>query len=312
MRRYAALFPGQGAQHPGMGKELAERSDTAAAVFREADASCGFGLSALCFSGAEAELARTEVTQPALVATSVAAYRVFRERGGTEPGASAGHSLGEYSAHVAAGTMALSDAVAAVHARGRFMQEAVPEGVGAMAAILGIDRAELTRVCERSAQGEVVSCANFNGPGQIVIAGHSGAVGRACELALASGAKRAIPLAVSAPFHCALMAPAAARLAPLLASLELHDPAFPVYTNVDAAPVSDAAGARDALARQVEAPVRWDEEIERMIADGFDTFVEFGPGKVLSSLVRRIARETTAMSAGDTAGIDAAIAELSR
>jgi [acyl-carrier-protein] S-malonyltransferase len=295
-----------------MGKELAERSDTAAAVFREADASCGFGLSALCFSGTEAELARTEVTQPALVATSVAAYRVFRERGGTEPGASAGHSLGEYSAHVAAGTMALSDAVAAVHARGRFMQEAVPEGVGAMAAILGIDRAELTRVCERSAQGEVVSCANFNGPGQIVIAGHSGAVGRACELALASGAKRAIPLAVSAPFHCALMAPAAARLAPLLASLKLHDAAFPVYTNVDAAPVSDAPGARDALVRQVEAPVRWDEVIERMIADGFDTFVEFGPGKVLSSLVRRIARETTAMSAGDTAGIDAAIVELSR
>ena len=295
-----------------MGKELAERSETAAAVFREADASCGFGLTALCFSGTEAELARTEVTQPALVATSIAAYRVFLERGGAPPGASAGHSLGEYSAHVAAGTMALSDAVAAVHARGRFMQEAVPEGVGAMAAILGIDRAALTRVCERAAQGEVVSCANFNGPGQIVIAGHSGAVGRACELALASGAKRAIPLAVSAPFHCALMAPAAARLAPLLASIDLHDAGFPVYTNVDATPVSDAAGARDALARQVEAPVRWDEEVERMIADGFDTFVEFGPGKVLSSLVRRIARDVTAVSAGDTAGIDAAIEGLSR
>lgn len=312
MKRYAALFPGQGAQHSGMGKELAERSETAAAVFREADASCGFGLTALCFSGTEAELARTEVTQPALVATSIAAYRVFLERGGPPPGASAGHSLGEYSAHVAAGTMALSDAVAAVHARGRFMQEAVPEGVGAMAAILGIDRAALTRVCERAAQGEVVSCANFNGPGQIVIAGHGGAVGRACELALASGAKRAIPLAVSAPFHCALMAPAAARLAPLLASIDLHDAGFPVYTNVDAAPVSDAAGARDALARQVEAPVRWDEEVERMIADGFDTFVEFGPGKVLSSLVRRIARDVTAVSAGDTAGIDAAIEGLSR
>ena len=295
-----------------MGKELAERSETAAAVFREADASCGFGLTALCFSGTEAELARTEVTQPALVATSVAAYRVFLERGGPPPGASAGHSLGEYSAHVAAGTMALSDAVATVHARGRFMQEAVPEGVGAMAAILGIDRAELTRVCERAAQGEVVACANFNGPGQIVIAGHSGAVGRACELALASGAKRAIPLAVSAPFHCALMAPAAARLAPLLASIALHDAGFPVYTNVDAAPVSDAAGARDALARQVEAPVRWDEEVERMIADGFDTFVEFGPGKVLSSLVRRIARDVTAVSAGDTAEIDAALEALSR
>ena len=295
-----------------MGKDLAERSETAAALFREADASCGFGLSALCFSGSEADLARTEVTQPALVATGVAAYRVFRERGGAAPSASAGHSLGEYSAHVAAGTIGLSDAVAAVHARGKFMQEAVPEGVGAMAAILGIDREALTEVCARAGEGEVVSCANFNGPGQIVIAGHRGAVERACAMALESGAKRAVPLAVSAPFHCALMAPAATRLAPVLAAIAFRDPAFPVYTNVDAAPVSQASGAREALRRQVEAPVRWDEEVARMIADGFDTFVEFGPGKVLSSLVRRISRDALAVSAGDTAGIDAALKELSR
>jgi [acyl-carrier-protein] S-malonyltransferase len=295
-----------------MGKDLAARSETTAALFREADASCGFGLSALCFSGSESDLARTEVTQPALVAVSVAAYRVFRERRGAEPAAAAGHSLGEYSAHVAAGTIPFGDAIAAVNARGRFMQEAVPEGRGAMAAILGLDRAELARVCEQASQGEVVACANFNGPGQIVIAGHRAAVERASSAALSAGAKRAIPLAVSAPFHCALMAPAARRLAPVLDAIAFSDPAFPVYTNVDAAPVTSGAAARDALLRQVEAPVRWEEEVARMIADGFDAFVEFGPGKVLSSLVKRVSREVTAVSAGDPDGIDAALRELSR
>ena len=295
-----------------MGKDLAARSETAAALFRDADRSCGLGLSSLCFEGSEADLARTEITQPALVATSYAAYRVFRERGGAEPAAAAGHSLGEYSAHVAAGTIAFGDAVASVHARGRFMQEAVPQGVGAMAAILGIERSDLERVCVEAARGEIVSCANFNGPGQIVIAGHAAAVARASEKALAAGAKRAVPLAVSAPFHCALMRPAAERLAPVLAAVAFTDPSLPVYTNVDAAPVATAAAARDALVRQVEAPVRWDEEILRMVDDGFDTFVEFGPGKVLSSLVKRIAKGATAVSAGDVASIDAALQELSK
>ena len=312
MRRYAALFPGQGAQHPGMGEDLAAHSETAAATFREADESSGLPLTSLCFTGTEADLARTEVTQPAIVTVSTAAYRAFRERGGAAPAAAAGHSLGEYSAHVAAGTIAFADAVAAVRSRGRFMQEAVPEGVGAMAAVLGVDREILERACASSARGEIVSCANFNGPGQIVIAGHKSAVERACAAALAAGAKRAIPLQVSAPFHCALMRPAADRLAPVLAAVTFSDPACPVYTNVDASPVREGGPARDALLRQVENPVRWDEEVARMIEDGFDTFVEFGPGKVLASLVKRMSRDATALSVGDAAGVDAALAELAR
>jgi len=295
-----------------MGRDLAAASETAAAIFREADLRCGLPLAALCFQGSEAELARTEITQPALVAVSTAAYRVFRERGGSAPAAAAGHSLGEYSAHVAAGTLTFGDAVAAVHARGRFMQEAVPEGVGAMAAILGIERAALERVCASAAEGEVVSCANFNGPGQIVIAGHTAAVERASKAALAAGAKRAIPLAVSALFHCELMLPAAERLAPVLAATSFSDPSLPVYTNVDATPVAAGGPARDALLRQVEAPVRWDEEMSRLLEDGHDTFVEFGPGKVLSSLVKRMRREATALPVGDTDGIDAALKELAR
>jgi len=295
-----------------MGQDLAASSETAAAIFREADESSGLPLTALCLSGSEADLARTEVTQPALVTVSTAAYRVFLERGAPPPSAAAGHSLGEYSAHVAAGTVRFGDAVSAVRARGRFMQEAVPEGVGAMAAVLGIGRDDLEKVCDDAAQGEVVSCANFNGPGQIVIAGHKGAVERACAVALAAGAKRAIPLQVSAPFHCALMRPAADRLVPVLDGMPFSTPSFPVYTNVDAVPVTDGAAAKDALVRQVAAPVRWDEEVLRLLADGFDTFVEFGPGKVLASLVKRMSRDATVLSIGDAAGASAALAELSR
>jgi len=312
VRRYAALFPGQGAQHPGMGQDLAAKSETAAATFREADERSGLPLTSLCFAGTEADLSRTEVTQPAIVTVSTAAYRTFRERGGPAPSAAAGHSLGEYSAHVAAGTISFADAVASVRSRGRFMQEAVPEGEGAMAAVLGAERETLERVCREAGQGEIVSCANFNGPGQIVIAGHKAAVDRACAAALAAGAKRAVALQVSAPFHCALMRPAAERLAPVLAAVAFSEPAFPVYTNVDAAPVVSQDAARDALLRQVEAPVRWDEEVARMLTDGFDTFVEFGPGKVLASLVKRVSREATVLSVGDTAGVDAALAVVSR
>ena len=308
MKPYAALFPGQGAQHPGMGKDLAAASEPAAAAFREAGAAVGFDLESLCFGGTADELARTEITQPAILTHAVAAYRAYAARGGAPPAAAAGHSLGEYAAHVIADTLSLSEAVRSVHRRGRFMQEAVPEGVGAMAAVLGIDREALVAICAAQAQGEVVSCANFNAPGQIAISGHAGAVDRAVAAAVASGAKRAMRLAVSAPFHCALMEPAAVRLRPVLAEVAFRDPALPVYTNADAAPVRTAAAARDALVRQVVAPVLWEDEILRMVSDGIDTFVEFGPGKVLAGLVRRIHAAATVVSAGDPAGVDAALA----
>jgi [acyl-carrier-protein] S-malonyltransferase len=293
-----------------MGKDLASGEPAAAAVFRAADDVLDMALTELCFSGPEAELVRTEITQPSILTVSIAAYRAFAARGGTTPAAAAGHSLGEYSAHVAAGTLAFEEAVATVRERGRFMQEAVPQGAGAMAAILGLDRAALEAACERAAAGEIVSLANVNGPGQIVIAGHAGAVKRACEAAMAAGAKRAVPLPVSAPFHCALMRPAAERLADRLQSVTFCDPEIPVYTNVDAAPVTTADASRDALVRQVASPVRWEEEILRMAKDGLDAFVEFGPGRVLTGLVRRIVQEARVLSVSDLAGVHSAIHEL--
>ena len=293
-----------------MGKDLASGEPAAADVFRAADDALEMALTELCFVGPETELVRTEITQPSILTVSIAAYRAFAARGGARPAAAAGHSLGEYSAHVAAGTFAFEEAVAAVRERGRFMQEAVPQGAGAMAAILGLDRAALEAACERSAQGEIVSLANVNGPGQIVIAGHAGAVKRACEAAMAAGAKRAIPLPVSAPFHCALMRPAAERLAARLQAVTFCDPEIPVYTNVDAAPVTTAAASRDALVRQVASPVRWEEEIVRMAKDGLDAFVEFGPGRVLTGLVRRIVQEARVLSVSDLAGVQSAIHEL--
>jgi [acyl-carrier-protein] S-malonyltransferase len=293
-----------------MGKDLASGEPAAADVFRAADDALEMALTELCFVGPETELVRTEITQPSILTVSIAAYRAFAARGGAKPAAAAGHSLGEYSAHVAAGTFAFEEAVAAVRERGRFMQEAVPQGAGAMAAILGLDRAALEAACERSAQGEIVSLANVNGPGQIVIAGHAGAVKRACEAAMAAGAKRAVPLPVSAPFHCALMRPAAERLAARLQAVTFCDPEIPVYTNVDAAPVTTAAASRDALVRQVASPVRWEEEIVRMAKDGLDAFVEFGPGRVLTGLVRRIVQEARVLSVSDLAGVQSAIHEL--
>jgi [acyl-carrier-protein] S-malonyltransferase len=289
-----------------MGKDLIAEP-AAATIFGEAADVLGFGLADVCFRGSEADLARTEVTQPAILAVSIAAYRAFEARGGPTPIAAAGHSLGEYAAHVVAGTVSFRDAVGSVRQRGRFMQDAVPAGEGAMAAVLGLDRKALERVCEAAARGEVVSCANFNGPGQIVIAGHAGAVARACEGALAAGARRAVPLQVSAPFHCALMRGAAARLAPVLEQVAFSDPAIPVYTNVDAATVRTAEGAREALVRQVASCVRWEEEVEGMLADGIDTFVEFGPGKVLAGLIRRIRKDARVASVSDLAGLDAVL-----
>ena len=293
-----------------MGKELAATDPAAAAVFRAADEALGFGLTALCFAGSEAELVRTEITQPSILTVAIAAFRAFESRGGAQPVAAAGHSLGEYAAHVVAKTLSFEDAVRSVRQRGRFMQESVLEGDGAMAAILGLDRSKVERVCAQAAGGEVVSCANVNGPGQIVIAGHAGAVARACEAAVAAGAKRAVPLQVSAPFHCALMEPAAERLAAVLASVRFCDPSIPVYTNVDAAPVRSGAGARDALVRQVASAVRWEEEILRMADDGIETFVEFGPGRVLAGLVRRIRPGARVLSVPDAAGLDAALHAL--
>ena len=290
-----------------MGAELAGTEPAAAAVFGEADDALGFGLTELCFRGSEAELARTEVTQPAILTASVAAFRAFHARAGVLPVAAAGHSLGEYTAHVVAGTVSFADAARTVRQRGRFMQEAVPEGDGAMAAILGLPRGPLEAVCTAAARDQVVQCANFNGPGQIVIAGHAAAVRRACDGALAAGAKKAVPLAVSAPFHCALMEPAARRLSEVLDGIALSDPAFPVYTNVDATAVRTGAGCRDALVRQVASPVRWEEEVLRLSEDGVDTFVEFGPGRVLAGLVRRIVREARVASVGDAAGLEDAL-----
>jgi [acyl-carrier-protein] S-malonyltransferase len=303
------LFPGQGAQKAGMGRELAEAWPECREVFDAADRALERPLSRLCFEGPDEELALTETTQPAILTVSVAALRALQQRG-LQPVATAGHSLGEYSAHVAAGTFDFEHAVRAVRARGRFMQEAVPAGEGAMAAIIGLDAETIASLCEASAQSEIVSAANLNGAGQVVIAGHAAAVGRAVEAAKAAGAKRAVPLAVSAPFHCALMRPAAERLRPVLEAIEFRDPAVAVYTNADAAPVREGASARDALVRQVQSPVRWLEAAERMVADGYDTFVEVGPGKVLTGLMRRVDRKLRLFNVETPDGVEKVVSEL--
>jgi [acyl-carrier-protein] S-malonyltransferase len=270
-----------------MGKRLADAYAEARATFEEADAALGDSLSRICFEGPEDVLALTENTQPAMLTVSSAACRVLATRG-LVPAFLAGHSLGEYSAHVAAGTMTFADAVRVVQRRGRYMQEAVPVGQGAMAAILGLDINSVRQACDEAAQGEVVSPANINGAGQVVIAGTANAVRRACDRAKALGAKRAIPLSVSAPFHCALMRPAEQRLGPELRALTVRDPAVPVVANVDAKPKCDAASAVDALIRQVASPVRWEDTIRRLASEGVTTYVEVGSGTVLSGLVRKI------------------------
>jgi [acyl-carrier-protein] S-malonyltransferase len=273
-----------------MGKALADQFPEARAVFEEADAALGERLSALIFGGPSQTLTLTENTQPAILTTSIATFRVLEARG-LAPAMVAGHSLGEYSAHVAAGTMTFADAVRIVRQRGRYMQEAVPVGTGAMAAILGLESDAVARACAEAAQGEVVSPANLNAPGQVVIAGAAAAVSRAMERAKALGAKRAIPLQVSAPFHCALMMPAQERLAPELRALDTSTPRVPVVANVDARPKTDAASAIEALILQVSAPVRWEDVMRRLIIDGATTFVEVGPGTVLCGLGKKIARE---------------------
>jgi [acyl-carrier-protein] S-malonyltransferase len=312
----AFIFPGQGSQQVGMGRALAEAYPEARRVFEEADAAFASEapsprlLSALCFEGPEAELQLTEVTQPALLATSIAACRVLEAKG-IRPSFVAGHSLGEYSAHVAAGTFAFGDAVRLVRRRGRYMQEAVPVGVGAMSAILGSDLEIVERACAEAAQGQVVSPANINAPGQVAIAGHAAAVKRAGERARALGAKRAIPLSVSAPFHCALMAPAEARLEPELRDLPAASPRVPVIANVDAQPKREAWAAIDALVRQVSAPVRWVDVVRRLASEGVTTYVEVGPGSVLSGLVRKIHNDARVVQFGAPDDLGAIVAACS-
>jgi [acyl-carrier-protein] S-malonyltransferase len=298
----AFVFPGQGAQKVGMGRSLADTYPICRDTFTEADDALGEPLSRLCFEGPDDRLMLTENTQPAILAMSTAVARLARSRG-VEARFAAGHSLGEYSAHVAAGTLSFADALRTVKRRGRYMQEAVPVGEGAMAAILGLDAEGVARACAEAADGQVVSPANLNAPGQIVIAGHAAAVARAGERAKALGAKRAIALAVSAPFHCALMKPAEDRLAPELRALASHDPSFPVVANVDATPKTTGADAIEALVRQVSSPVRWEDVVRRLIADGARTFVELGPGSVLAGLIKKIDRSVTVFSVEDESGL---------
>jgi [acyl-carrier-protein] S-malonyltransferase len=291
----AFIFPGQGSQKVGMGKALAEAFPICRGTFEEADAALGEPLSRLCFEGPEDRLALTENTQPAILAVSVAAYRLLASRG-WQPSLVAGHSLGEYSAHVAAGTMAFADALQIVRRRGRYMQEAVPVATGAMAAILGLDADRVEQACADAAQGDVVSPANLNGAGQVVIAGSREAVARAGERAKALGARRVVPLPVSAPFHCALMKPAENRLAPELRALGVQDPRVPVVANVDAEPKRTAHEAIEALVAQVSLPVQWEAVVRRLASEGVTTYVEVGPGTVLSGLVRKIHRDASIAS----------------
>jgi [acyl-carrier-protein] S-malonyltransferase len=302
----AYLFPGQGSQHAGMGKELAENFSVARQVFEEANDAIGFDLASLCFNGPEEDLKLTANTQPAILTASVAALRVLEAETGLIPAFTAGHSLGEYSALVCSGGLMFADAVRTVRQRGIFMQEAVPVGTGSMAAILGLDLDALDAVCRDAAQGQVVSPANYNSDGQVVIAGHSEAVARAIELAKGKGAKRAMALPVSAPFHCSLMIPAGERLSEVLARITINEMSLSVITNVEAIPNQDASRVRQLLVRQVSAPVRWQETITCMVDLGVDRYIEIGPGKVLSGLVKRMTNDSiiqNVQNVADIAGI---------
>jgi len=292
-----------------MGRALAEAFPESRAAFAEADEALGFALSTLCFDGPDEDLQLTANTQPAILATSIAAYRALAARG-LRPSHVAGHSLGEYSALVAAGSLTLADAVRIVRRRGQYMQEAVPVGVGAMAAILMLDLPAIEEACRQAAQGEVVSPANMNSPGQVVIAGHTGAVERAMALCKAAGAKRAVPLPVSAPFHCALMKPAQDRLEPELRAASFRDLDVPLVNNVDAAVVTTAADAREGLIRQVSSPVRWQPSVERLAAEGITTFVEIGPGEVLAGLVKKIAKGVQVLNVQDPESLEKTAAAL--
>jgi [acyl-carrier-protein] S-malonyltransferase len=299
MTKTAFVFPGQGSQYPGMGKDLADTFPAARQIFEEADDALGIKLSTICFSGSEDQLRLTANTQPAILTASIAVLRVVEQEAGLKADFLAGHSLGEYSALVCSGALAFADAVRTVRSRGTFMQEAVPVGSGTMAAMLGIEKEELEDICREAAQGEVVSVANFNSPGQIVIAGAVAAVNRAIEIAKARGFRKSMLLPVSAPFHCALMKPAADRLSAVLDVVQLAEMRLPVVANATAMPNADREQVKPLLVTQVCAPVLWEQSVSAMVAQGVTRSVEIGPGKVLSGLVKRISKEVETTSVGD-------------
>ncbi len=303
MSKTAFIFPGQGSQYSGMGKELSDTFSVARHLFEEADEALGLKLSALCFSGSDSDLKLTANTQPAILATSIAVLKVVQQETGIRPDYVAGHSLGEYSALVCSGALSFADAVRTVRARGTFMQEAVPVGTGSMAAILGVEPAVLEDICREAADGDVVSPANFNSPGQIVIAGSVTAVARAIEIAKSRGYRKAMLLPVSAPFHCALMKPAADRLALVLDALSFGDMVHPVVSNVEAAANSDKRRLRDLLVSQVCSPVLWEQSVIAMAELEVTRFIEIGPGKVLSGLVKRITKDVTIENVEDPATV---------
>jgi [acyl-carrier-protein] S-malonyltransferase len=305
----AFLFPGQGSQEVGMGRALAEHSPAAAAIWAEADAALGFSLSALCFEGPAADLALTANTQPAVLTTSVAAAAALAERGLT-PALVAGHSLGEYSALVVAGALRFAEAVRLVRRRGEFMQEAVPVGTGAMAALMGVELAAVEQLCAEAAQGEVVGVANINSPGQIVIAGHRAAVERAVTAAAARGGRKSVLLPVSAPFHCALMKPAADRLAAELERVAVSDPRIPVIRNVDGGVTRTADEVKPFLVQQVASPVRWTDCVERLAREGATAFLEVGPGRVLTGLLKRTLDGARGHAVEDPASLEKAVAAV--
>jgi [acyl-carrier-protein] S-malonyltransferase len=307
--KFAFIFPGQGSQAIGMGKELAERYPVARQTFEEADEALGYKLSQLCFEGPEEQLRLTEITQPAILTASIAALRVLETRI-PKPCAVAGHSLGEYSAHVAAGTIDFADAVRTVRNRGKYMQEAVPVGVGAMAAIVGLKLDQIEEICKQAAQGEVCSPANINSPEQIVISGHTAAVERGAKLASEQGAKLAKLLPVSAPFHSSLMKPAQDRLEADLNELKMQQPVYPVICNFTASPVTDELQARQTLAAQVTGSVKWDQCMRWLINDGVQTFIEIGPGKVLCGLMRQIDRSKTCLNVNDEATLTKTVGQI--
>jgi [acyl-carrier-protein] S-malonyltransferase len=307
--KLAFIFPGQGSQTVGMGKELFDKCPIARQTFEEADEALGYRLSQVCFEGPEEQLRLTEITQPAILTISIAALRVL-EGCVPRPSFVAGHSLGEYSAHVASGTMTFADAVRTVRNRGKYMQEAVPVGVGAMAAILGMELEKVVAVCQDAAQGEVCAPANINSPEQIVISGNTAAVERGTKLADERGAKRAKILPVSAPFHCALMKPAQDRLEADLNNLKMRKPVYPVVCNVEASLVSDELRARETLVAQVTGAVKWEQSMRLLIASGAETFVELGPGKVLCGLMRQIDRSKTCLNVADDASLAKALEQI--